>query len=183
MSREIVDVLIDFLSYLTVFGGFVAVVLLILYFESFFKASTSKTVTAWGQTLSAHALAFLFLFSAVATIGSLFLSEVAGFAPCKLCWYQRVFMYPVAVITGIALYVGDKKIFKYVIALAVVGLLIAVYHYLIQMFPENIQCGDETAACSARQAARFGFVTIPFMSGVAFVNIILLSLWGLRKSS
>ena len=129
-----------------------------------------------------HALPLAFLVAAVATAGSLFLSEIAQFTPCKLCWLQRIFMYPLVVILGVALIKDDaKNVWRYVLPLAVIGLGIATYHYFIQMFPQVLQCSDEVASCTARQYARFGFLTIPMMSLVAFYLITLFAFLGLKK--
>jgi len=180
MSRENVSLVIDFLSYLTLFAGAFSLLTLLTLLLAHITKMRNSIISQVILFLRTNALSFVLLFSAVAMLGSLFLSELAEFTPCLLCWYQRVFMYPIAIIAGIALFRGDKRIFVYILPLAFIGLGIAVYHYLIQMFPGAIQCSDEIASCSARQFANFGFITIPFMSMVAYLNIILMSLFGLR---
>lgn len=181
MSDEGVSLVIDILSFATLIGIATAVFLFLVFISSFFSSSQKGFFEQARGLIATNALSFIFLFAGVATLGSLFLSEIAGFAPCKLCWYQRIFMYPVAILSGLGLFWGDKKVVRYVIVLASIGLVIAIYHYVMQMVPGLIQCSDEVASCSAKQFANFGFITIPFMSLVAFVNIILLSLLSIRE--
>ena len=181
MSREGVAAVIDVLSYLTLLAMAFGVLGLLTFAVVYFTPKKKNLFHSVSLVISQNALSLVFLFAAVSALGSLFLSEVAAFVPCKLCWYQRIFMYPTAIISGVALFFGDRKIFKYVLVLASFGLLVALYHYVIQMAPGLIQCSDEVASCSAKQFAHFGFITIPFMSLVAFVNIIILSLFGLRS--
>lgn len=85
-------------------------------------------------------------------------------------------MYPIAVISFIALLTNDT-IKKYVLTLSVVGVLVSIYHILLQMFPTILECNDETAKCSAVQFAQYGYITIPVMSFTAFLLVILVSLF------
>jgi disulfide bond formation protein DsbB len=118
-----------------------------------------------------------FLVALVATLGSLFYSEVAGFEPCKLCWFQRIFMYPLAVLLGTALIKRDYRYTFYPIVLAIIGAAISLYHnYIyyggISVFP----CppfGAETS-CTRVLVMEFGYITIPLMALTAFILIILL---------
>lgn len=111
--------------------------------------------------------------SLVATLGSLYLSEIALFEPCLLCWYQRIAMYPLPVILGIAAFRRDLSVRFSAIPLAVIGLGIATYHYLIQAFPslDTGTCALDVP-CSARYLELFGFVSIPFMAGAGFLFVI-----------
>ncbi len=180
MNPEQISAAIDVLSYLTLLTMAFGAVGLLTLVVTVLAPKKENVFCSVALVLSQNAISLIFLLSAVATLGSLFLSEIASFAPCKLCWYQRIFMYPTAIISGMALLLSDKKVFRYILVLSVIGALIAVYHYVIQMAPGLIQCSDEIASCSAKQFANFGFITIPFMSLVVFVNIIILSLFGLR---
>jgi disulfide bond formation protein DsbB len=112
-----------------------------------------------------------------ATAGSLYLSEVAGFVPCTLCWYQRIAMYPLVVILGIAAWRGDAGIRRYVVPVAAIGAVIAAYHVALQRLPglPSGACSLD-APCSAIYVERFGFVTIPVMALVAFLAILTLLL-------
>jgi disulfide bond formation protein DsbB len=109
----------------------------------------------------------------VATLGSLYYSEVAGFTPCEYCWYQRIAMYPLALILGIAAFRRDLAIRLYAIPLAATGAAISAYHYTIQHFPSLAQGScDLFAPCSAAYVWKFDFVSIPFMALVSFAVVI-----------
>jgi disulfide bond formation protein DsbB len=114
-----------------------------------------------------------------ATLGSLFLSEIMAMQPCVLCWYQRIFMYPLAVILLFALFPLDLRVIRYALPLAVIGCGFAVYHYLIYSgyIPESLQpCSKDGPSCSEVNLELFGFITIPMMSILAFTLLIVLLL-------
>lgn len=115
------------------------------------------------------------LVSVFATIGSLYFSEVEKLPPCDLCWYQRIFMYPQAIILLIANLKEDYGIKKYVIPLSVFGLLVAIYNEIIQINPLLLPC-TSFVPCSTKYLNLFGFITIPLLSAVAFLSIIILTL-------
>ncbi len=121
------------------------------------------------------ALWLAFAIAAVATAGSLYYSEVEGFAPCVLCWYQRIVMYPLALILGIATFRGDHRVKVYAVPLAVIGAAIALYHYQLELFPEQGSgvC-DIAVPCTARWFEVFGFVSLAFMALTGFLAIIAL---------
>jgi disulfide bond formation protein DsbB len=125
------------------------------------------------EALGAGALWLAFLVALAATGGSLYFSQVAGLEPCTLCWYQRIAMYPLVLILGLAAWRGDVGIRRYVAPLAAIGALIAAYHVLLQRLPglPTVSC-SLTAPCNAIELERFGFVTIPFMALVAFLAIL-----------
>lgn len=109
-----------------------------------------------------------------AMLGSLYYSEIAGFIPCTLCWYQRILMYPLVVIIMVGIIKQDEYLPAYVLPFAIPGLLLSLYHYLVQweIFGNPAGCG--LLSCSARYVNYFGFVTIPFMALVAFTLITAL---------
>jgi len=122
--------------------------------------------------------------SIIAMCGSLFFSEKMGFIPCTLCWYQRILMYPLVALLGIAFYRNDKKIYIYVLPLSILGMLLAGYHYILQKFPnvsEFNMCSNGVP-CSGSYINWFGFITIPFLALVAF-TIITLVMLALYKSN
>jgi disulfide bond formation protein DsbB len=114
--------------------------------------------------------------AAFATIGSLYLSESVGLIPCQLCWYQRIAMYPLAVILPIAAFRKDVMARLPVVVLATIGAGIAAYHRLLQAFPtlDSGSCSAVGPSCSSPLIKEFGFVTIPYMALSAFVLIIAL---------
>jgi disulfide bond formation protein DsbB len=131
-----------------------------------------------------YALILAFLVALTATLGSLFYSEVANFIPCKLCWYQRIAMYPLVVVLGIAALRKDVAIKKYVLPIVVIGSLISTYHYLIERFPDlsGGTC-DPTAPCTVTLVWKLGFISIPFMALAGFLLIATLMLWLPSKES
>lgn len=122
------------------------------------------------------ALPLAWLVATVTTLGSLFFSEVAHFTPCTLCWYQRIAIYPLVLLLGIATFRRDAAVKPYVIAQCGVGLVISTYHTWIQAFPPeggSSFCTKE-APCTARYVWELGFVSLPFMALTAFAAIIAL---------
>ena len=129
----------------------------------------------------------LWLASAVAIaamFGSLYLSEIVHLIPCKFCWYQRIAMYPLAVILLIAAWRKDNGIRIYAAVLAVIGLGIAIWHRLLQEFPtlDSGACAAVGPPCSGAYILEFGFVTIPYMALSSFLLILAL-LWANRVNS
>lgn len=114
-------------------------------------------------------LRLAWLVALVATAGSLFFSEVAHFEPCRLCWYQRIALYPLVVVLGVGAWRHDRGVVRYAFPLAVVGGAISLYHYLIETFPalESGAC-DPRNPCTLVWFREFGFVTLPFMALSAF---------------
>ncbi|MDH3732945.1 MAG: disulfide oxidoreductase [Gemmatimonadota bacterium] len=123
------------------------------------------------------AVGFAWLASLIAMGGSLYFSDIVGFAPCLLCWYQRIAMYPLVAVLGVALLRSDPAVWRFALPLSLIGLVISAYHVLIQFRPalEVTSCGAG-APCSGRYVAVFGFVSIPWMAGGAFLFISTLLL-------
>lgn len=117
--------------------------------------------------------------AAVATgtmAGSLYFSEVAGYAPCELCWYQRIGIYPVAIMSWVALARRDRRVAPYWIALSLAGLAVSVYHYLVEWFPTiSTDVCSIDVPCTTVWFREFGFVTLAFMAGCAFIFVIVMS--------
>ncbi|NNF12808.1 MAG: disulfide bond formation protein B [Gemmatimonadetes bacterium] len=120
-----------------------------------------------------HLVAWAWIASILATAGSLYLSEVMNFAPCALCWYQRIAMYPLVVVLGVGIVTGDLGVWRYSVPLAGIGLAIAVYHIVIQWQP-TLDAGVCAVGvpCTARYVAVWGFVSIPTMAASAFALIL-----------
>lgn len=121
------------------------------------------------------ALWLAFAVALTSTAGSLYLSEVARFVPCTLCWYQRIAMYPLVILLGVAAWQGDVGIRRYVAPLAAIGAAIAAYHVALQRVPglPSGACSLD-APCTLIYVERFGFVTIPVMALIGFVAILAL---------
>ncbi|MBK5266257.1 MAG: disulfide bond formation protein B [Acidimicrobiia bacterium] len=121
-------------------------------------------------------------FAITAMLGSLYYSEVAGYVPCQLCWYQRIAMYSLAIILFIAAVRRDEGIAIYGLSLSVLGFGISMYHYYAQLFPRSDTCGPD-ASCSVRWVDVFGFVSIPLMAGAGFFGIAASMLYLLKARS
>jgi disulfide bond formation protein DsbB len=111
--------------------------------------------------------------SLIATGGSLFFSEVLKYIPCELCWYQRIFMYPLVILLGVASAKKDYAMSRYAFILSVIGGSISLYHYLIQKVPALHDLGNACGIipCNTDYINWLGFITIPFLALVAFILV------------
>jgi disulfide bond formation protein DsbB len=125
----------------------------------------------------ALAVPLAFAVALVTTLGSLYLSEVAHYRPCPLCWYQRICMYPLVVALIVGWVRRDREVYAYVLPPAIIGTGFAIYHTQLQAFPQ--QHGPFCKGfdpCTVRYVWEFDFVSIPFMSLAAFAFIITMML-------
>jgi disulfide bond formation protein DsbB len=115
--------------------------------------------------------------SVIAMFGSLFFSEIKGYEPCELCWYQRILMYPLVVILGIAYIKKDYKISLYAMVLSAIGGGISFYHYLLQKvsFFADLAPSCGRVPCTGQYINWLGFMTIPFLALTAFIIIFICS--------
>ena len=113
--------------------------------------------------------------AATATGGSLLLSEVAGYLPCALCWYQRIAMYPLVLIVGVAAVRGDREVWRTAVPLSAIGGAIAIWHILIEQTPGWGGPCDDTAPCTIIWVEELGFLTLPTMALIAFAAIGVLT--------
>lgn len=121
------------------------------------------------------------LVAVTCTVGSLYLSEVAGFLPCRLCWVQRAFMYPAAILLVAAVVTGRRRFGTIAAVLALVGLPVSLFHRLEQITGELGGVCEAANPCSGKWIEHFGFITIPTMAAVGFVGILVFV--GLSRSS
>jgi len=121
---------------------------------------------------------FAWLLATIATLGSLFFSEVMEIQPCVLCWYQRIFMYPLVVIFLVGLFPLDRNVIRYALPIAVIGWGISVYHYLLYSgyIPEAMQPCSQGVSCTEINLELLGFITIPMLSILTYSAIIALLL-------
>lgn len=112
------------------------------------------------------------------TLGVLFVGEVMGQEPCLLCWYQRAFMFPLAIILGIAAARSDSTVWRYALPLAGAGWLFALYHNLLYfaVIPEEIKPCGAGPSCSSADMTVFGALPLPSLSMAAFTLLIILLL-------
>lgn len=127
--------------------------------------------------LKKYGLFFAWIISLIAMLTTLYFSEILQWPVCPLCWYQRIALYPLVILLGIAAYKDDRAIISYAIPFPLIGLFFAVYQYLEQMIPGFAPiefCRDGAVACSTIHLKLFGFITIPFLSAIACVMILIL---------
>jgi disulfide bond formation protein DsbB len=131
-----------------------------------------------------YSLYLAWVVSLVAVAGSLFLSDYIGYEPCKLCWFQRIFMYPQAILLAIACYKNDRGQIPYLLPFSVIGGSISLYHYAEQKIPALAKILPCTSGvpCNEDYLDWFGFITIPFLALIAFILIFVL-LWMGRSDS
>ena len=125
-----------------------------------------------------------FLLALAGTLGSLYFSEFMKFPPCTLCWYQRIFMYPLVFIFAVGLWREDRSVWTYALPLSLAGLAIAGYHNLLYygFISEGLVPCTKDLSCTTRQLELFGFITIPLMSLVGFLMFNILGLIAVRGS-
>ncbi|RTE10990.1 disulfide oxidoreductase [Paenibacillus whitsoniae] len=128
------------------------------------------------ELLKSYRLYLAWILAVIALCGSLFFSEVMLFEPCKLCWFQRICMYPLAALLGLAAYKNDKGIIPYARILSIVGMGFSLFHYLEQKVPGMAKVLPCTVGvpCSGQYINWLGFITIPFLALVAFALITIL---------
>jgi disulfide bond formation protein DsbB len=122
--------------------------------------------------------------AATATAGSLFFSEGLGWIPCELCWYQRIAMYPIALIVLIGLWRGDRAVMWYALPLSVIGFGIALYHYLMVMLIIPPAACSGAVPCSIDYlnfSGALSFIKIPFLALTAFALILFGSIIDLSR--
>ena len=111
-----------------------------------------------------------------AMLGSLYFSEVLKLPPCVLCWYQRILMYPLVLMIPIGIITIDKKVYKYVLPMSIIGMAVAFYHYLLytKLIPDTLAPCSTGVSCTSRLIEWFnGVVNIPFLSMISFTVITL----------
>ncbi len=156
------------LSILTLTAQVISVIILALHFSG-------KRNNVFFQFWEKHGLLFSFIIVLIGTIGSIVYSDVLGYLPCKLCWFERIFMYPQVIILLIALKRRDGSELFYAFWLSIFGAVTSLYHHLIQVgfFPESAFCSiGASGDCSKVFVSTFfGYVTLPMMAFSAFLLV------------
>lgn len=165
-----------FFALLAVLAQVAVVGALGLWVAGRFVPAAARLRSTLVATIGPQAVALAAVVGLVCTLGSLYLSEVANYLPCRLCWYQRYAMYPQVVLLGIAAVTGSRRLRIAAGALAAVGGLISIYHLAVERFPslEGATSCDPANPCSLIWVEHFGYVTIPAMALSGFALIITL---------
>src|SRR3989344_2472663 len=170
-----ISIVTNVFSLLTLLSDIFIVIFIFLFMGKKFSSTLKRNYDKLFNWLGKSGPVLSFIVSATATLGSLFYSEIAKYDPCKLCWFQRIFMYPQSIVTGIALIKKDKSIKRYMLFLSIMGILFSAYHYFIQLFPQESTSCSATGGISCSYAPFFhlGYITIPMMSFTAFFLLII----------
>ncbi len=157
------------------YGAIVAQVLcLLVLFLLFFGPKENKLLTI----IKENFVTIGFIFSLLIALSSLFYSQIVGFAPCALCWWQRVFIFPQVFLFGVAYFKKDKGILSYSFPLLITGMVIAFYHNYIYYFGEGLApCDSSGVSCVQRLVNEMGgYISIPSLSLTSFVILITILL-------
>ena len=136
-------------------------------------ALVTRRVPPWARDV---ALPLATAIALVTTLGSLYYSEVAGFPPCTLCWYQRIAIYPQVIVIGVAAWRRDTEVWRTTLPLAVVGGVLSLWHVVIERNPALAGPCDPANPCTIKWVEELGFLTIPMMALVAQVALVALTL-------
>lgn len=167
--------LISFVNTVLAIGTILAHIFILLIALWFFLLK--KSYPEVGQFLGRFGMWSAFKITTISMLASLFYSNIAGFAPCELCWFQRIFMYPLVVILGMALWKKDNKIVSYALALSCLGLVVSLFQNYMYYFNQGLaafcQQGGATVSCVKRYVFEFGYISIPIMALTGFVLVII----------
>jgi disulfide bond formation protein DsbB len=167
-----------FFALLTVVADLVVIFAAVVWIGARFSPALARARTSSRELLDPAGLWMAWLVALTCTFGSLYLSEVAQFVPCKLCWYQRICMYPLAVLLFVAARKRSTEIARATLPLAWIGAAISTYHYLLERFPSMAGAAtcDPAAPCTIVWIWRFHYASIPGMALSGFLLIAVLIL-------
>jgi disulfide bond formation protein DsbB len=182
-GNELTDIVRPGLAMLAVFAQALLVMFVLLAALALVWAPARRLLADLRDVFGPHALWLAWGVAALAMAGSLFFSEVSHFVPCRLCWFQRICMYPlVAVLLAGALRREARATFWYAFVLPLLGSGVALYHLYIEAHPEAESAGCKVGVpCSTKWIDEFGYVTLPMLSLTAFAAVFVLLL--LARSS
>jgi len=153
-------------------------VTLLLAIASLFSQHARVWLRGLRGLFSGMELWLAFTVALVAFLGSLFFSEYADFIPCRLCWFQRIAMYPLVIVLLVGAIRRDRAAWTYAIAFPVLGLIVGAYHKYIEINPDAESAGCKIGApCATKWIEEFGYVTIPVLAMSAFAAILVLLLF------
>jgi disulfide bond formation protein DsbB len=168
-----VDLATNFFLVLTLVVDAVLVVAIVLAVTALVSRGAREQVRALACAVAPQAVLLAWIVAIVTTAGSLYYSEHAGFVPCELCWYQRIVMYPLVIVLGVAWLRRDRKVWLTVLPFVVIGAPLSLYHWLVERVPafaESSSCSI-TVPCTAPWFEKLGFVTLAWMAMTSFLLI------------
>jgi disulfide bond formation protein DsbB len=173
-----VKVTTNFFLVLTLVADAVVVVALVAAIAALVSPRARAAVVSFAAAVAPQSVLLAWIVATVATLGSLYYSEHAGFVPCELCWYQRIVMYPLVIVLGVAWLRRDVQVWKTVLVFVVIGAPLSLYHWLVERVPafaESSSC-SVTVPCTAPYFEKLGFVTLAWMAMSSFLLIGVLML-------
>ena len=173
-----VKVTTNFFLVLTLVADAVVVVALVLAITALVSPRARAAVVSFAAAVAPQSVLLAWIVATVTTLGSLYYSEHAGFVPCELCWYQRIVMYPLVIVLGVAWLRRDVQVWKTVLVFVVIGAPLSLYHWLVERVPafaESSSC-SVTVPCTAPYFEKLGFVTLAWMAMSSFLLIGVLML-------
>jgi disulfide bond formation protein DsbB len=186
-TRDLTDALSTGLAAIAIVLQVVLALLLLLALAALVFAPARRLLAEIRATLLGSELWVAWVVALVATLGSLWYSEIADFVPCRLCWMQRIAMYPMTAILLVAAIRRDLRGgVLYAAIFPVAGSIIAAYHLYIEANPEKESAACKVSApCSTKWIDEFGYVTMPMLAITAFLTIaaLLLFAWSRRERS
>lgn len=169
----------------TIVGGgtlFIILIVLSIWLLLFLQETSNR----YFLFLKKHSFHFAFLLAFGAIVGSLTYSEIFGFAPCTFCWWQRIFMYPQAILFAVGIYLKDMKVWITGIILSLIGASFSIYHILLQagIRASGAPCeASGGVACTKIDVLIFGWLTIPMMCLTLFIGILTFAYISHRKQA
>jgi disulfide bond formation protein DsbB len=142
------------------------------------------TSSIWGLDPDWTLLFLGWLIASASTLGSLFFSYVMEFAPCVLCWYQRICLFPLVILLARGLFPLDRRVVKYALPLTAAGWLLAAYHCLLyaKLVPASMQPCGKGVSCTEEYLELFGFLSIPLLSLISFTALMSILIALKRRS-
>lgn len=166
---------IETVHYLNMFLGLGAIILQIFSFIALYLLFIGPKKNVFLDFIDKHYLELGFILSLLPSLFVLVYSEIIGFVPCYLCWYQRVFMFPLPFIFGMAIWYQDRKIVKYVLPLLSMGFVISVYQNFMYYFGNtgDLPCDASGVSCYQQLVYEFGgYISIPMLAITGFLGLI-----------
>jgi disulfide bond formation protein DsbB len=163
----------NFFLVLTLVVDAVLVVAMLLAVAALVSRGARAQVRSLAAAIAPQGVLLAWIVALVTTLGSLYYSEHAGFVPCELCWYQRVLMYPLVLVLGVAWLRRDQKVWLTALPFVVIGAPLSLYHWLVERVPafaESSSCSI-TVPCTAPWFEKLGFVTLAWMAMSSFLLI------------
>jgi disulfide bond formation protein DsbB len=168
-----VDLTTNFFLVLTIVADVVVVFAVLCALAALVSPNARASVTSWARAVAPQSVVFAWIVATVTTLGSLYYSEHAGFVPCELCWYQRIVMYPLVIVLGVAALRRDRAVWITTLVFVGIGAPLSLYHWLVERVPafeESSSC-SAFAPCSAPWFEKLGFVTLAWMAMSSFLLI------------